>query len=252
MPTTVLKPYRTKPTRRSLSGVNCLACVNDTCLIKRGLPSLSESSLINEKNEINCKKGQQFIIEGAPVNGLFFILKGTVKVFRTGINGREQIVRFAKDGEIIGHRGFGTEEYYSIGAIALEDTVLCYFSKDLLQETLKENPKFTYDMMLFYANELNKSESKVKSISQMTVRERVVDTLLYINRKFGHINGFLNLPLSRKEYADYAGTTEEQVIRIFSTLKKENLISAKGKKIKIVAIEALKKEISEHNYFLDS
>lgn len=252
MPTTVLKPYRTKPTRRSLSGVSCLACTNDTCLIKRGLPTLSESGLISEKNDINCKKGQQFIIEGAPVNGLFFILKGTVKVFRTGINGREQIVRFAKDGEIIGHRGFGTEEYYSIGAIALEDTVLCYFSKDLLQETLKANPKFTYDMMLFYANELNKSESKVKSISQMTVRERVVDTLLYINRKFGYLNGFLNLPLSRKEYADYAGTTEEQVIRIFSALKKEKLISTKGKKIKIVAIEALKKEISEHNYFLDS
>ena len=50
-------------------------------------------------------------MEGAPVNGLFFILKGKVKVFRTGINGREQIVRFAKEGEIIGHRGFGTEEY---------------------------------------------------------------------------------------------------------------------------------------------
>lgn len=252
MSTSVLNVYGAKPTKRSLSGISCVSCTNINCLIKRGLPVLLESSLISEKNDINCKKGQQFIIEGAPVNGLFFILKGTVKVFRTGINGREQIVRFAKDGEIIGHRGFGTEEYYSIGAIALEDSVLCYFSKDLLQETLKENPKFTYDMMLFYANELNKSESKVKSISQMTVRERVVDTLLYINRKFGHINGFLNLPLSRKEYADYAGTTEEQVIRIFSTLKKENLISARGKKIKIVAIEALKKEISEHNYFLDS
>lgn len=235
-----------------MSGVTCEICTNENCLIKRGLPILSDSKLIREKNDINCKKGQQFIIEGAPVNGLFFILKGKVKVFRTGINGREQIVRFAKEGEIIGHRGFGTEEYYSIGAISLENTVLCYFSKDLLQETLKENPKFTYDMMLFYANELNKSESKVKSISQMTVRERVVDTLLYINRKFGNLNGFLNLPLSRKEYADYAGTTEEQVIRIFSTLKKEKLISAKGKKIGILNLESLKKEISEHNYFLDS
>ena len=107
-------------------------------------------------------------------------------------------------------------------------------------------------MMLFYANELNRSESKVKSISQMTVRERVIDTLLYINRKFGNLNGYLNLPLRRKEYADYAGTTEEQVIRIFSSLKKEGLISAKGKKIGIINIDILKNEISEHNYYLDS
>ena len=105
--------------------------------------------------------------------------------------------------------------------------------------------------MLFYANELNRSESKVKSISQMTVRERVIDTLLYIHRKFGELNDFLNLPLSRKEYADYAGTREEQVIRVFSTLKKEGLITAKGKKIGIVNVNFLKKEIDEHNYFLD-
>ena len=230
---------------------SCGICENKNCLINRNLSNFKDSQFINNKNNIKCKKGQQFIIEGAPVNGLFFILKGTVKVFRTGINGREQIVRFAKEGEIIGHRGFGTEEYYSIGAIALEDVVLCYFSKDDLQEALLENPKFAYSMMLFYANELNRSESKVKSISQMTVRERVIDTLLYIYRKFGNLRGFLNLSLSRKEYADYAGTTEEQVIRIFSTLKKEKLITAQGKKIGITNVQNLKNEISEHNYFLD-
>jgi len=235
--------YATSIRNNSTSATSC---------IKRNLTDLTKSGIAEAKTTIPCKKGQQFIMEGAPVNGLFFILKGTVKVFRTGINGREQIVRFAKDGEIIGHRGFGTEEYYSIGAIALKDTVLCYFSKDILQKILHETPDFTYGMMLFYANELNKSESKVKSLSQMTVRERVVDTLLYIHRKFGELNGFLNLPLSRKEYADYAGTTEEQVIRIFSTLKKEELIYAKGKKIGINDILLLKKEISEHNYFLDS
>ena len=234
-----------------LQDVSCGACLNENCLIKRNLSTLSGSEFVDNKSTLKCKKGQQFIIEGAPVNGLFFILKGTVKVFRTGINGREQIVRFAKEGEIIGHRGFGTEEYYSIGAIALQDSVLCYFSKEDLQVALLENPKFAYDMMLFYANELNRSENKVKSISQMTVRERVIDTVLYINRKFGDLRGFINLPLSRKEYADYAGTTEEQVIRVFSALKKENLITAQGKKIGIGDLQLLKKEINEHNYFLD-
>lgn len=243
---------RVKPRTRKYSSVDCGLCNNSNCLIKKALPVLSDTKLIQEKNDIRCKKGQQFIIEGAPVNGLFFILKGKVKVFRTGINGKEQIVRFAKEGEIIGHRGFGTEEYYSIGSIALEDTVLCYFPKEVLQEALKETPEFTYSLMLFYANELNRSESKVKSISQMTVRERIVDMLLYVNRKFGNLKGFIDLPLSRREYADYAGTTEEQVIRVFSALKKENLISARGKKIGIIDVNLLKREINEYNYFLDS
>ncbi|WP_066225511.1 Crp/Fnr family transcriptional regulator [Formosa haliotis] len=238
--------------RQALSSVACGACINENCLIKRNFQSLSDSKFVDQKTTLRCKKGQQFIMEGAPVHGLYFVMKGKVKVFRTGINGKEHIVRFSKEGEIIGHRGFGTEECYSIGAIALEHTVLCYFSKDVLQGILLENPRFAYDMMLFYANELNRSESKVKSLSQMTVRERVADMLLYINRKFGSTNGFLNLPLSRKEYADYTGTSEEQIIRIFSTLKKEKLINASGKKIGINDINRLKNEISEHNFFLDS
>jgi len=246
-----IHPYtnRSKDLRNQIDA--CNLCESENCLVRK----YSDVLLNNDTDQnrvLKCKKGQQFIIEGAPVNGLFFIKKGSVKVFRTGINGREQIVRFAKDCEIIGHRGFGTQEYYSIGAIALQDTELYYFSKEYLQKILLENPSITYDMMLFYANELNRSENKVKSISQMTVRERVIDTLLYIYRKFGNLRGFLNLPLSRKEYADYAGTTEEQVIRIFSTLKKEGLITAKGKKIGINNVQNLKNEISEHNYFLDT
>jgi CRP-like cAMP-binding protein len=246
-----IHPYtnRSKDLRNQID--TCNLCEGENCLVRK----YSDVLLNNDTDQntvLKCKKGQQFIIEGAPVNGLFFIKKGTVKVFRTGINGREQIVRFAKDCEIIGHRGFGTQEYYSIGAIALQDTELYYFSKEYLQKILLENPSITYDMMLFYANELNRSENKVKSISQMTVRERVIDTLLYIHRKFGDLRGFLNLPLSRKEYADYAGTTEEQVIRIFSTLKKEGLITAEGKKIGINNVQNLKNEISEHNYFLDT
>ncbi|MBP1839797.1 Crp/Fnr family transcriptional regulator [Formosa algae] len=234
------------------SSVSCGACMNSSCLIKRNYQTLSESKFVNHKSTLQIKKGQQFIIEGAPVNGLYFVKSGKVKVFRTGINGKEHIVRFANDGEIIGHRGFGTADSYSIGAIALEHTVLCCFSKQMLQEVLYENPRFSYDMMLFYANELNRSEAKVKSLSQMTVRERVADMLLYINRKFGSTNGFLNLPLSRKEYADYTGTSDEQIIRIFSALKKEKLIIASGKKIGIYDIDGLKNEISAHNFFLDS
>lgn len=230
----------------------CSSCINQGCLIKRNLKTEMVLNFSQERREIRCKKGQQFIMEGAPVTGLFFVLKGKVKVLRTGLNGKEQIVRFAKEGEIIGHRGFGTEESYSIGAIALEDCVLCYFSKETLQRVLKVDPSFTYDLMLFYANELNKSEAKVKSLSQMTVRERVIDTLLYINRKFGQHSNFIALVLSRREYADYAGTTEEQVTRVFSALKKENLIHTKGKFIGIPDSTLLKQEIKEHNFYLDS
>jgi CRP-like cAMP-binding protein len=62
----------------------------------------------------------------------------------------------------------------------------------------------------------------------------------------------LNINLSRRDIADFAGTTEEQVIRVISALKKENLIKTSGKKLGIVDIDLLKKEIDEHHFFIQS
>lgn len=232
---------------------DCITCENTDCLIKKNINNPNIEKHLIEKHNIKCKKSQQFIMEGAPAHGLFFVRKGQVKVVKTGIYGREQIVRFAHDGEMIGHRGFGSGKNYPIGALAIQETHLCNFTNEVMMKMLHDIPNLTFDLMLFYSEELNKSETKVRKFAQMTVREKVIDSFLYINRKFGQTeDGFFNIQLPRKDFADFAGTTEEQVIRIISSLKKENLVISKGKKLGIADINLLKKEISEHNYFLDS
>lgn len=231
--------------------MECLNCKNTNCLISKNstLPEIHE--LLEKKHKFRVLKGQDVIIEGAPVHGIYFVFKGKVKIFKTGLLGKEQINRFAQDGDIIGHRGFGAGQYHKIGAMAMENIVLCSFSSVELLKVLKTIPSLTFDFMSFYSEELNRSETKVRKFAQMTVREKVIDALLYINRKFGQTSGQLNFQLSRRQMADFTGTTDEQVTRVFSTLKKEKLILSNGKKIGINDIEVLKKEINEHNYFLD-
>lgn len=225
---------------------NCKGCLNENCFIKKHIHLDQMKNYIDKKRSFICKKSQQFIIEGAPIQGLYFINKGKVKTVKTGIHGREQIVRLTKDGDTVGFRGFGTSRRYLIGAYALEDTTLCNFSNEDMLEMLHNIPELTFDLMLFYAEELNKSENNIRKIAQMNVRERVIDTLLYIHRKFGQTNGVIELDLSRKEIADFAGTTDEQVIRVISSLKKESLIKTVGKKIGLVNSDKLKAEIREH------
>lgn len=227
----------------------CTNCVNENCFIKKHIHLEQMKNYIVKKHTFLCKKSQQFIIEGAPIQGLYFVYKGKVKTVKAGINGKEQIVRFTTDGETVGFRGFGTSKRYFIGAYALEDTILCNFSNEDMLQILRNIPEFTFEMMLFYAEELNKSENSIRKLAHMNVRERVVDTLLYIHRKFGQFNGVIGVDLSRKEIADYAGTTEEQVIRVISSLKKESLIVTVGKRIGLSDIDKLKSEIKEHKYF---
>jgi CRP-like cAMP-binding protein len=223
--------------------------------------SLANSTLINlcksieelfsEKTRlIKIKQNQDFIIEGTMVQGLFLIKEGIVKVTKTGLNGREQILRLSKQGEIVGYRGFGTNAEYQIGANSITDCELYFYPNNLLEEALKENIQLTYNFMLFYAQELSNSETKVRKFAQMTVREKVIDSILYVHRKFGQAGDYLNLQLSRKDLAAMAGTTDEQVIRVISALEKENILRKKGKKTGIINVEKLKKEIAEHNFFI--
>ena len=227
---------------------HCNSCNNENCFIKKHLHLYKMKPFLDKKNSFLCKKSHQFIIEGAPMQGLYFIKKGKVKTIKTGINGRQQIVRFTKDGDTLGFRGFGTSKRYLIGAYALEDTVLCNFSNEVMLEILHTVPEFTYDLMLFYAEELNKSENNIRKIAHMNVRERVIDSLLYIHRKFGQTDGTIDIALSRKEIADFAGTTEEQVTRMISSLKKEQLIETTGKRIGLLNITKLRTEIMDHKY----
>lgn len=231
---------------------DCLVCSNADCLIKRNIsnPLVLEAS--EKKRVMKVKKNKQFITEGTMVSGLFFIYSGVVKVSKTGLNDKEQILRFSKNGEPIGYRGYGSDSEYQIGSVVLEDSILCFFSLSMLDELFRTVPNLTFDFMRFFSDELVKSEDKVRKIAQMTVREKVIDALLYINRKFAQKNGALGLKLSRKDIAGYAGTTEEQVIRVISSLDKEEILAKRGKQLVILNLDKLKQEISEHNFYLSS
>ena len=206
---------------------------------------------IKQKSSFACQTGQQFILEGAPVSGLYFIYKGSVKVYKQTDEKNIQIIRFSKDGEIVGHRGFGTNYVYDISASALSNSVLCHFSTDVLIEMLHKTPELMFDFMLFYADQLQKSEANAKRFGKMTVRDKVINGLLFIKRKFGQSDGYFNLILSRKDIADFAGTSQEQVIRVISALKKEGLLITKGKKIGVPDIPKIEAELSEIGYFLE-
>ncbi len=197
------------------------------------------------KRTIHSRKSENFILEGSPVQGLFFVYKGKAKVYSSGAQGGDQIVRFVGNGDTVGHRGFlSFESCYMISADALEDSILCHFTSEDLLKMLHSIANLSFDLMIFYAEELQRSEEKVNKFAQMNVRERVIDSLMYLKNKFGVNDGFINIKISRKEIADFAGTTDKQVTRVMSNLKQENLIYIEGKLIKIIDEEKLLKETS--------
>ncbi len=230
---------------------SCSNCKNSNCLIRKHYDSESIQSFIKEKTAFRCNAEQQFILEGTPVSGLYFIYEGNVKVYRETANRESQIIRLSKDGEIVGHRGFGTNYKYDISASALSDCVLCHFPTETLIEMLHKKPELMFDFMLFYADQLQKSEANAKRFSRMSVKDKVINGLLFIYHKFGQTEGIFNITLSRKDIADFAGTAPDQVARVISSLKKEGFINAKGRKLGLAKPDELEESLGEDGYFLE-
>src|SRR5690606_41538669 len=85
---------------------------------------LSEEHLCNlteNKNTISHKKGQILYYEGTRPLGVFCISSGVGKVFKAAVNGKEEIMRLAKRGEVEGYRPLIAEETYRSQAPSTED-----------------------------------------------------------------------------------------------------------------------------------
>jgi CRP-like cAMP-binding protein len=225
---------------------SCITCENNNCFIKECSKEWMDW-LGTRKTESFYKKGQYVITKGHPIFGLYFIRQGKVKVISSDWKGKEQIVRLASDGHILGHRGYGGESY-PIGAVAMDDSTICFIENELLYQSFLNNPAFTYKLMMFYSQELRGLEKRMKFMAQMTVLEKIVSSLWYLKEIFGYTKDekVLNVNISRTEIAALAGTSQEQVVRALTELENEKVISKVVRKIKILDERKLEKIIEAY------
>lgn len=225
----------------------CTECRTASCLIKQNANSAWIKQLEEHNQMAYYKEGQHIVYENNPVMGLYFIQEGKAKIYSTGINNKMQVVRLAKAGGIIGHRGYGGD-LYPVGAIAIEDSTVCFIDNETMYNAFMENPKLTFNLMMYYSKELRNSEARIKNIAQMNVKEKVADALLYVDDVFNPTgNTHKIISLTRKDLSDLAGINPEQLSRILSELKMEKLITIVSSEINIVDIDKLKSIVSPFN-----
>jgi len=216
---------------QQLFDVNCLSCPNRNCSLLNCCDDNWVSFINDNKTVLHCKKGHHIINEETPVNGIYFILSGKVKVYKTGLGNKKQIIRLARNGDIVGHRGIN-RKFWPISATAIEDSFICFISNENFEKVVMSNPKLGYQMVLFFSDELFRSEEIVKNLSSLMVREKVAYALMKISESYPVFgNKIQEILLSRQDIAELAGTTKEQVSKHLNEFVKENIISFEGKRI---------------------
>ena len=211
------------------------SCVLCRQCLKDWLPAIDSN-----RKSFHFKKGELLFKEGENMTGIYFINSGLVKVHKHWSSEKELILRLAKDGDIFGHRGLGNDTIYPVSGTALMPTDVCFVDLDFFNSTLKVNPDFLYQLMMFFAAELKESEKRMRNLAHMTVKERIANALLFLRQKFGTTtDGDIDIRLSRQDLASYTGTTYETLFRIMNELAAENAISMEGKNISIMQEDIL-------------
>lgn len=200
------------------------------------------SELSHEKKVLIYKKGDLIIEEGATPKGIYYIDKGTAKMFKLGFNGKEQILRFIKTGDILGYRSILSKQPYGASATAMEDTEACFIPEKFFLKVLEHHPKLAFDILRRISEDLGESAQTITFLAQKTVRERLAEVLLLLEKKLGtDKDGFIKISLTREEMANLIGTATESAIRLISEFKTDHLIEVEGRKIKILDHQKLVK-----------
>lgn len=231
-----MKKLKNKPCDLS----SCFLC---RLSMKEWIPAIKE-----HKRTIHFKKGEKIFREGDPVTGIFFVYEGTVKVHKHWGKDKELIVRFAKKGTIVGHRGLGVDTVYPVSATAIVPVDMCFIDLDFFQSSLRVNHGLLYELMMFYAGELKESEKNMRNLAHMPVKGRLVNALIFLAGRFGlDDEGFINLELSRQNLASFIGTTYETLFRFLNELESEDMIRLSSNRILIPRLSRLENFMDENH-----
>lgn len=220
----------------------CGKCSADSGSLFRHLTPEQTEMLNYQKDFRHYKRGEILYQEGSRISGFFCINSGIIKVFKTGFDGKEQIIRFAKKGDFIAYRSVLSNELACTSAKVIEDCQVCFIPSEILLDLSKVNSTFALELLKLACHELGEANSFITDIAQKTVRERLAEILLLLVHDFQvDEQQYLKVSLTREELANIVGTATESVIRLLSEFKSDKIVELNGRRIRILNVKALEK-----------
>ncbi|CAA6808340.1 MAG: transcriptional regulator, Crp/Fnr family [uncultured Thiotrichaceae bacterium] len=168
----------------------------------------------------------------------FTLRQGLIKLVKVLPNGKNQIVKVLRRGDLFGFDGFADENYNHM-AIPLTNVEVCRLPLKELLELKKQNPEIEQTMMKRWIQHLREAEDMMVELGAKKGKERLATFLLkWCECK--NSNQWIELPLSRSEIGELLGLTIETVSRFLSEWKRQEFIIEQRGSIQLVDIEGLK------------
>ncbi len=228
--------------KNQIEKIQCSHCLSRSSSMFNHLTNEEVAEVDKVKTCHIYKKGDNIFNEGGTPHGVYCIKYGKVKIYKTGSEGKDQIIKFAKDGDMVGYRSLLCNEKFNASAGCLDETVVCFVPKEHILKMVTENAGLAMNIMQHTCHDLGEASKVITRLAQKSITERVAEVILILQSNFGtDKNNCIDVVLSREDLANMAGTATETLIRTLSKFQAEGFIELDGKRIKILNAEQLGK-----------
>lgn len=218
-------------------------CSCDNCELKELFVDSLElehmEAVCSSKKEKEYSSGEVIIKERTKIKEFTYLKSGLVKLFRSDSSGSEQIITIAKPMDYVSLLSIFSNDSYNYSVTALENSVTCNLDLENLREMMRENGELALSLLQKMSRAVDRIIIDSLDIRKKHLRGRVAFLLLYFSETV-YFSSEFDLPLTRKEMAEFVGMTTENVIRSLSEFRKDGILKIYGKTIQIVNMKTLK------------
>lgn len=186
--------------------------------------------------------GELLFSEGEPCNGLHIIARGKVRIFKTSIGGREQVLAVNMPGESVAELPVFDGGPFPASAVATEETEIAYISRRDFQAYCLEHPDVALKVLKVVGARLRRLVGIIEELSFTTVRQRLISVLLKLAQGEGTNTSRgveIQLPASHQELANQLGTVRELISRNLMRLQAEGLLDVDARQIVVKDMKGL-------------
>lgn len=180
--------------------------------------------------EKTYEKGEMVVMQGSAPDYLYFVVSGTVKVYKTSEDGKEQVLHITPRGDSFGDIGMFDGGANPAAIMALTPTLLYYIQKEDLYTILQKYPKVALNALRALAVRVRRDSRLVEELSFTQVINRVASLL----RKYIEWEAETGIHLTQQDMANMVGTSREMVNKSIKYMEERGAIRTTRRGIDIL------------------
>lgn len=205
----------------------------------RDLDSNAVKELADAAQKEMCEKGSVLFSEGEEANALYLLVSGSIDLIKSTMEGKEQLVRSVRDGEVFAEAVMFAGETYPVTAIAKMKSEYLMVTKDRFVQLVAAHPEISMTIIGTMAKLLRHLNKRLADLSLESVSSRLATFLLKRSRMAGSMT--FSLGMSKRDLAFKLGTIPETLSRNLKKLKDRGIVDVGGSEITIKNISMLEK-----------